>query len=101
MTLRILSGEAAQRFALPALGRGRLRRPARKMIQRRKLLEIAADSPASGARFVGHVLFTRTWCLRQVSIYVSIINFIHLSIRNHPFKNIFSRNKSVDYDIAS
>ena len=44
---------AAERFALPALGWGRLRRPARKMIRRRKLLEIAAESPASGARLVG------------------------------------------------
>ena len=44
---------AAQRFALPALGRGRRSRPARKMTRRRKLLEIAAESPASGARFVG------------------------------------------------
>jgi len=44
---------AAQRFALPALGRGRRSRPTRKMIRRRKLLEICTDSPASGARFVG------------------------------------------------
>ena len=45
-----------QRFALPALGRGRRSRPARKMIRRGKLLEIAAESPASGARFVGTLL---------------------------------------------
>ena len=45
--------ESTQRIALPALGRGRRSRPARKMIRRRKLLEIAAESPASGARFVG------------------------------------------------
>ncbi len=44
---------SAQRFALPALGRGRRSRPTGKMLRRRKLLEIAADSPASGARFVG------------------------------------------------
>ena len=44
--------EASQRFALPALGRGRRSRPARKMTRRRKLLEIATESPASGARFV-------------------------------------------------
>ena len=43
----------AQRFALPALGRGRRSRPTGKMIRRRKLPEIAAESPASGARFVG------------------------------------------------
>ena len=42
----------AQRFALPALGRGRRSRPARKKLRRRKLLEIAPESPASGARFV-------------------------------------------------
>jgi len=30
------------------------------MLRRKKLLEIAAESPASGARFVGHFLdFTR------------------------------------------
>ena len=46
-------GEAAQRFALPALGRGRRSRPARKMIRRGKLPGMCAESPASGARFVG------------------------------------------------
>ena len=46
---------ACQRFALPALGRGRRSRPARKMIRRRKLPEIAAESPVSGARFVGRI----------------------------------------------
>jgi len=43
---------AAQRFALPALGRGRRSRPTRKRLRRRKLLEMCAESPASGARFV-------------------------------------------------
>ena len=43
---------ASQRFALPALGRGRRSRPARKMIRCVKLLGICAESPASGARFV-------------------------------------------------
>ena len=42
----------AQRIALPALGRGRRSRPIGKMLRRRKLPEIAAESPASGARFV-------------------------------------------------
>ena len=42
-----------QRFALPALGRGRRSRPTGKMLRRRKRLGIAPDSPASGARFVG------------------------------------------------
>ena len=42
----------AQRFALPALGRGRRSRPARKMKRRVKLLGMCAESPASGARFV-------------------------------------------------
>jgi hypothetical protein len=37
-----------------APGRGRSR-PARKMIRRRKLLEIATEAPASGARFVGQM----------------------------------------------
>ncbi len=44
---------ASQRFALPALGWGRRSRPARKITRRRKLLEVCAESPASGARFVG------------------------------------------------
>jgi hypothetical protein len=43
----------AQRFALPALGRAAGRRPTGKMLRRRKMLGIAPDSPASGARFVG------------------------------------------------
>jgi len=46
-------GGAAQRFALPALGRAAGRRPTGKMLRRRKMLENAAESPASGARFVG------------------------------------------------
>jgi len=45
--------ENAQRFALPALGRAAERRPIGKMLRRRKMLENAAESPASGARFVG------------------------------------------------
>ena len=50
----------AQRFALPALGRGRRSRPTGKMIRRVKLLEICADSPASGARFVGRAFYGHT-----------------------------------------
>jgi len=34
-------------------GGGRRSRPTRKMIRRVKLLEMCAESPASGARFVG------------------------------------------------
>jgi len=45
--------EASQRFALPALGRAAERRPIGKMLRRRKMLGNAAESPASGARFVG------------------------------------------------
>jgi len=37
----------------PRWGGGRRSRPTGKMKRRRKLLEIAAESPASGARFVG------------------------------------------------
>jgi len=44
--------EAAERFALPALGRAAERRPTGKMLRRRKRLGIAPESPASGARFV-------------------------------------------------
>ena len=53
MVLHLLFGTASQRFALPALGRAAERRPTGKMLRRRKMLEICADSPASGARFVG------------------------------------------------
>ena len=53
---------SAQRFALPALGRGRRSRPARKMTRRVKLLEMCAESPASGARFV------RRFCVAQDSL---------------------------------
>jgi hypothetical protein len=51
----ILLQGTAQRFALPALGRGRRSRPARKMIRRVKLLGMCAESPASGARFVSRL----------------------------------------------
>jgi len=42
----------AQRFALLALGRTGFPRPIGKMIRRRKLPEMAPESPASSARFV-------------------------------------------------
>ena len=47
---------SAQRFALPALGRAAERRPIGKMLRRRKMLENGAESPVSGARFVGRIL---------------------------------------------
>ena len=53
MPLSLILQGTAQRFALPALGRGRRSRPTGKMIRRRKRLEIAAEFPASAARFVG------------------------------------------------
>jgi len=49
----LLLASAAQRFALPALGRAAERRPIGKRLRRRKMLENGAESPASGARFVG------------------------------------------------
>jgi hypothetical protein len=48
---------AAQRFALPALGRAAERRPTGKMLRHRKRLGIAPDSPASGACFVSPPIF--------------------------------------------
>ena len=57
---------AAQRFALPALGWGRRSRPARKMLRRVKLLEICAESPASGARFVGLPACLPEPCLKKL-----------------------------------
>jgi hypothetical protein len=44
--------EAAQRFALPALGRAAERRPTGKMLTRRKMLGIAPDSTATSACYV-------------------------------------------------
>jgi hypothetical protein len=49
-----------QRFALLALGRTVRSRPIGKMIRRRKLLEIAAESPAYRARFVSPLLCFKT-----------------------------------------
>ena len=56
LILLLFKSSDAQRFALPALGRGRRSRPTGKMLRRVKLLEMCADSPASGARFVGQWL---------------------------------------------
>ena len=53
-------GIAAQRIALPALGRAAGRRPTGKMLRRRKMLENAAESPTSGARFVRRVFIAPT-----------------------------------------
>jgi len=39
-----------------ACGRAAERRPTGKMLRRRKMLGIAPESPASGARFVGQFL---------------------------------------------
>jgi len=55
---------SAQRFALPALGRAAGRRPIGKSLRRRKMLGKAAESPASGARFVG-LLLTRTTAAKR------------------------------------
>jgi len=60
----ILHG-ATQRFALPALGRAAERRPIGKMPRRRKMLENAAESPASGARFVRRGFALLNQILRQ------------------------------------
>ena len=72
----------AQRFALPALGQGRRSRPARKMIRRRKLPEIAAESPASGARFVGQWWIGRLANIKKGDIIlpVTIIAYINLLV---------------------
>jgi hypothetical protein len=44
---------AAERFALLALGRAWTLLGSRKKLEARKMLENAAEFPASGARFVG------------------------------------------------
>jgi hypothetical protein len=50
---------------VPALGRGRRSRPTGKMLRRRKLLGIAAEAPASGARFVGRFYFNALQILKK------------------------------------
>jgi hypothetical protein len=50
--LLLLQG-ACQRFALPALGRAWTMLGSRKKLEARKMLENAAESHTSGARFVG------------------------------------------------
>jgi hypothetical protein len=55
----------AQRFALPALGRAAERRPTGKRIRRRKMLGIAPESPASGARFVGQNGFSKSTAIKK------------------------------------
>jgi hypothetical protein len=67
MVLHLLFGAASQRFALPALGRGRRSHPARKMKRRRKLPEMCAESPASGARFVSPLFILEETVLKKYS----------------------------------
>ena len=59
--------KAAERHALPALGRGRRSRPARKMIRRRKLLEMCARPPDSPQRQVVSLKRTRQIDVRWVA----------------------------------
>ena len=66
---------ATQRHALPALGRGRRSRPTRKRLRRRKLLEIAAESPASGARFVGTLFVIRLIAILLKQSYCTRLEF--------------------------
>ncbi len=44
--------KAAQRLALPALGWAAERRPSGNMLRGKKMLGMAPEAPASGARFV-------------------------------------------------
>ncbi len=46
------------------------------MIRRRKLLEIAAESPASGARFVGQFLFTESIVGKKKSNYKIVYSIV-------------------------
>jgi len=68
------TGVSAQRFALPALGRAAERRPIGKRLRRRKMLENGAESPASGARFVGQTRFCKTRQLKSRTT-ANLINF--------------------------
>jgi len=52
---------ACQRFALPALGRAEILSKDEKKLEARKMPENGAESPASGARFVGTLLALRLY----------------------------------------
>jgi len=71
-------GEASQRFALPTLGRTAERRPTRKKIRRVKMLEMCAESPASGTRFVGRV------CQRITTFGMDLTELIQIFISFSP-----------------
>ncbi len=61
----------AQRFARTCAGVGTAIRPIRKMIRRRKLLDAkrAADSPASGARFVGRHIVQDSPTINPIAVF--------------------------------
>lgn len=82
--------EASQRFALPALGRAAERRPTGKMLRRGKMLGIAPESPASGARFVSPLFdLQATW----VPISLLLSTLLQTDLQNirtnfHPSENL-------------
>jgi hypothetical protein len=58
-------GSAPQRFALPACGRAWTMLGSQEKLEARKMLENAADSHTSGARFVRRLYERKTPCLKK------------------------------------
>ncbi len=66
----------------PRWGGGRRSRPTGKMIRRRKMLEIAADSAASGARFVGQ-FFDFTLLPPELGDLIGCLDFACINIKRN------------------
>ena len=81
----IKPSRASQRFALPALGRAAGRRPTGKMLRRRKMLGIAPESPASGARFVRPRFIFQKANLINDSLHDSIVRLKFDLLRQEEF----------------
>ena len=73
-----MSCSAAQRFALPALGQWTAKPSSQKNDKAWKMLGMCAESPASGARFVGRVLVEEVILKERIAIF--ILNNRHNSL---------------------
>jgi hypothetical protein len=90
----VLFNSRAQRFALPALGRATGRHPTGKMLRRGKMLGIAPESPASGARFVSPLLFYGVVVLRLELIVENTLPMAGPMNINIPIKQIGIKSRS-------
>jgi hypothetical protein len=69
--------EAAQRLALPACGRAWILLWEQEKLEARKMLENAAESHTSGARFVSH-----RFCLRDLTAFNKFAHSIFYGLGN-------------------